>query len=201
MTNTGKETTLALAAAHALVLLEDGTVVGDPMEKTTLAALEWQLSKGDLISPLSKDSGHKYKIHIKRRYQFSSALKRMSTLSAVEDAQGRRWVAAVKGAPETLKTMYNSVPSWYDETYRYYTRRGSRVLALGVKTMSVEGSKVGRDGLLVNRRWGERLNTQVNTIPRADVECGLTFAGFLVFHCPLKPDAVEVLKMLASTLR
>ncbi len=44
---TGKETTMTLAAAHALVLLEDGTIVGDPMEKTTLSALDWKLSKGE----------------------------------------------------------------------------------------------------------------------------------------------------------
>ena len=41
-----RETTLCLAAAHALVRLDDGTIVGDPMEKTTLDALKWQLSKG-----------------------------------------------------------------------------------------------------------------------------------------------------------
>jgi len=41
-----RETVLCLAAAHALVRLDDGTVVGDPMEKTTLDALEWQLLKG-----------------------------------------------------------------------------------------------------------------------------------------------------------
>lgn len=41
-----------------------------------------------------------------------------------------------------MKAMYKTVPSWYDETYRYYTRRGSRVLALGTKTMNVESGKV-----------------------------------------------------------
>jgi cation-transporting ATPase 13A1 len=46
VTETGRQTTLTLAAAHALVLLDDGTVVGDPMEKTTLSALDWKLSKG-----------------------------------------------------------------------------------------------------------------------------------------------------------
>lgn len=43
-----RETTLCLAAAHALVRLDDGTIVGDPMEKTTLDALKWQLGKGQL---------------------------------------------------------------------------------------------------------------------------------------------------------
>lgn len=43
---TARETTLCLAAAHALVRLDDDTIVGDPMEKTTLEALDWKLSKG-----------------------------------------------------------------------------------------------------------------------------------------------------------
>lgn len=43
---TSKETTHCLAAAHALVKLDDGTIVGDPMEKASLDALKWQLGKG-----------------------------------------------------------------------------------------------------------------------------------------------------------
>lgn len=39
------ESAITLAAAHALVLLDDG-VVGDPMEKTTLDAMEWKLNQG-----------------------------------------------------------------------------------------------------------------------------------------------------------
>ena len=97
---------------------------------------------GDNISPNAKDAPHKSQIQIRRRYQFSSALKRMSTLSGVTDGSGRRWIASVKGAPETLKAMYKQVPSDYDETYRWYTRRGSRVLALGIKSMSITVDKV-----------------------------------------------------------
>ena len=46
-----RETTLCLAGAHALVRLDDGTIVGDPMEKTTLDALQWQLNGGKYIQP------------------------------------------------------------------------------------------------------------------------------------------------------
>ena len=40
---------------------------------------------------------------------------------------------------------------------------------------------------------------QINKIHRDEVESNLTFAGFLVFHCPLKEDAIETLKMLADS--
>lgn len=40
---------------------------------------------------------------------------------------------------------------------------------------------------------------KINKLSRESVESGLVFAGFLVFHCPLKPDAIETLKMLADS--
>lgn len=50
---TSRETTHCLAAAHALVRLDDGTIVGDPMEKASLDALKWQLGKGEPIFVLA----------------------------------------------------------------------------------------------------------------------------------------------------
>jgi magnesium-transporting ATPase (P-type) len=44
----------------------------------------------------------------------------------------------------------------------------------------------------------KRYFLQINKLTRDQVESNLTFAGFLVFHCPLKSDAVETLKMLAD---
>jgi cation-transporting ATPase 13A1 len=41
--------------------------------------------------------------------------------------------------------------------------------------------------------------TQINKLSRENVESSLNFAGFLVFHCPLKDDAVDSLKMLADS--
>jgi manganese-transporting P-type ATPase len=100
------------------------------------------LTIGDNITPSNKSASHAAQINIRRRFQFSSTLKRMSTLSAATDSHGRKTIAAVKGAPETLKGMYSHIPEHYDETYKYFTRRGSRVLALGIKTMDVTSDKV-----------------------------------------------------------
>ncbi|KAI1787190.1 endoplasmic reticulum Ca-transporting P-type ATPase [Ganoderma leucocontextum] len=175
---TGRETTLALAAAHALVRLDDGTIVGDPMERTTLDALNWQLSKGDNVAPADPAAPHRTHIIVRRRFQFSSALKRMSTVSSLPNG---RCVVAAKGAPETIKRMLASVPKDYDETFKWYTRRGSRVLALGYKEL---------DTMPLDK---------INRLARDQVESDLQFAGFLVFHCPLKEDAVETLKMLGDS--
>ncbi len=48
-------------------------------------------------------------------------------------SRGKKTFVAVKGAPETLRQMYVFVPNDYEETFKYFTRRGSRVLALGYK--------------------------------------------------------------------
>ena len=127
---TEKQTTLCLAAAHALVRLDDGTIVGDPMEKTTLEALDWKVSKGLLVlyqprmmliqlvhagettTPSSAAAPHRTQLTIRRRFQFSSALKCMSTISSLP---GGRTLAAVKGAPDTIKGMSNECPEWYDQ--------------------------------------------------------------------------------------
>ena len=118
----------------------------------------------------------------------------MATISSVSDpnGSGRKWVVAVKGAPETLKDMYVKVPEGYDDTYRWFTRRGSRVLALGMKEMHLQPEKV----CWPSATPGIGTHSQVNTTPRDHVECDLHFAGFLVFHTPLKSDAVATLKML-----
>lgn len=57
----------------------------------------------------------------------------MSTISNVAVGGKQRVLISVKGAPETLKGMFKSVPTEYEATYKWYAQRGSRVLALGYK--------------------------------------------------------------------
>ncbi|OUM55368.1 hypothetical protein BVG19_g4895 [[Candida] boidinii] len=170
-----------LGSAHALVKLDDGEIVGDPMEKETLKASSWKLSntENDLMELIEKPSKKVLrKIKIMRRFQFSSSLKRSSSISKILNTN--KILVSVKGAPETIRGMLTNIPENYDETFKFFTRSGSRVLALAYKYLddsSVAGSKL-------------------NTIKRESVESKLIFGGFIVFHCPMKADAVETIKML-----
>ncbi|KAJ3085284.1 hypothetical protein HK102_000140 [Quaeritorhiza haematococci] len=178
-----RETTFVLAGAHALVQLDDG-VIGDPMEKNTLESIEWVMNKNDTVIPKKGGKHHaNASLRILRRFPFSSALKRMSTICLLADGSGvGRNFVAVKGAPEVLEKMYKVLPKKYEEIYKHWARRGSRVLALGYKYLS-DDLKAG----------------EIRELTRDEVESDLEFAGFLVFYCPLKPDSAKAVKMLNSS--
>ena len=188
----GLQTTLVLSTAHALVKLDEGEIVGDPMEKATLTSLGWALGKNDILTSkvTSSTKGGTTAgdlVQIKRRFQFSSSLKRQSSIATVvttDRATSRKTKGTfigVKGAPETIRTMLNSVPPNYEETFKYFTRNGGRVLALGYRYLSTD-SELGQ--------------MRVNNLTREEVEADLTFAGFLILQCPLKEDAKEAVRML-----
>jgi manganese-transporting P-type ATPase len=196
-----QETTLVLATAHALVKLDEGDIVGDPMEKATLTSLGWSLGRNDLLTskapePVKKGqtpaaskgvTGPHDSVQIKRRFQFSSALKRQSSVATVQlmpegsSKKLKSTFVGVKGAPETIQTMLVETPANYEETFKYFTRNGGRVLALAYKYLTTDG---------------ELAQSKVNNLKREDVEKGLKFAGFLVLQCPLKEDAVKAVRML-----
>ncbi|KAL2259537.1 hypothetical protein VTK26DRAFT_6761 [Humicola hyalothermophila] len=189
----GMETTLVLATAHALVKLDEGEIVGDPMEKATLNALGWTLGKNDILTSKPTNAataGILGSVQIKRRFQFSSALKRQSsvaTINSTDTKTGRKMkgtFVAVKGAPETIMKMLVTVPKDYEETFKHFTRRGSRVLALAYKQLTTEG---------------ELGSGKINELKREKVEADLAFAGFLVLQCPLKEDAKEAVRMLSES--
>lgn len=190
--NTGNETTLVLATAHALVKLDEGEIVGDPMEKATLSSLGWTLGRNDILTSKSgaspRTGGRSLEsVQIKRRFQFSSALKRQSAIATVvsvdrqSSKRSKATLVGVKGAPETISTMLVSTPPHYEETFKYFTRNGARVLALAYKYLSTE-AEVGQG--------------RINNLKREEVEADLHFAGFLVLQCPLKDDAVKAVRML-----
>lgn len=174
------ETTVqVLASCHSLAQLDDG-LVGDPLEKATLVSIDWTVTKQDAVVP---KRGKFKPLKIVQRYHFSSALKRMSVLASHQGmaySNETSYIGAVKGAPEVIRTMLKEVPSWYEETYLEYSRRGARVLALARK------------------EFGPLDHAQMREIKRETVESDLTFEGFVVISCPLKADSKAVIKEIVQ---
>ena len=184
VTEAPSETIQVLATCHSLVQLEDG-LVGDPLEKAALDAIEWNLTKGESVVPNKKGKHGLNGMKIFQRFNFSSALKRMSVIAGYQDLANSStetvYISCVKGAPETLKSMFTSVPDDYDSTFMNISKRGSRVLALGRKTL------------------GSLTHQQVRDLTRDEIECKLDFAGFLVISCPLKPDSKDAIKEITNS--
>ncbi|KAF7269070.1 hypothetical protein GWI33_017828 [Rhynchophorus ferrugineus] len=170
------ETIHVLASCHSLAQLDDG-LVGDPLEKATMTALDWVVTKADCVLP---KRGKSPGLKIFARHHFSSQLKRMSVIAGhnVQGLSDTMYLAAVKGAPEVLRSMFAEVPAKYDEVYLELSRRGARVLALGYKKL----------GLLSNQ--------QLRDLSRDDIEQQLDFAGFVIISCPLKSDSKHVIREL-----
>jgi len=75
------------------------------------------------------------------------------------------------------------LPPLYEQSYTHYTRQGARVLALGYKEMAAEAM------------------SKLKSKKREDVECNLTFAGLVVYHCPNKFESatsVQGIRMMAT---
>ncbi|XP_065647295.1 endoplasmic reticulum transmembrane helix translocase isoform X2 [Hydra vulgaris] len=158
-----------LACCHSLTYVDE-TLVGDPMEKAALNAINWTLSKGDLC--MSR-KGLRQSLKIDHRFHFTSNLKRMSVIASVHsaDSSATNYIVAVKGAPETLHGMFISVPEFYDSLHKKLTCNGGRIMALGHKDLGSISPK------------------EVREMKREDVESNLIFDGFIVLSCPLKLDS------------
>ncbi|XP_058803201.1 endoplasmic reticulum transmembrane helix translocase [Phymastichus coffea] len=173
------ESVQVLATCHSLVQL-DNTIVGDPLEKATLKAISWNLTKGEAVIPVK---GKSPGLKIIQRHHFSSALKRMCVVAgyATSGSVDITYIVTVKGAPETLKSMFSSVPNTYEEIYLALSRRGARVLALGYRKLP--SSTTLQD---------------LRNYTRDELESELTFVGFVIISCPLKSDSKSVIKEIIN---
>ncbi|XP_039127115.1 probable manganese-transporting ATPase PDR2 isoform X2 [Dioscorea cayenensis subsp. rotundata] len=162
-----------LASCHALVFVEN-KLVGDPLEKAALKGIDWIYTSDEKALP-KRPGGQA--VQIVQRHHFASHLKRMAVVVRINE----EFFAFVKGAPETIQERLVDVPSTYVETYKKYTRQGSRVLALAYRP-------------LPDMTVGE-----ARSLDRDVVESELHFAGFAVFDCPIRPDSASILYELKGS--
>lgn len=141
----------ALATTHDLNLLE-GSLLGEPLEAAMFKWTEADLSEEPVplylpdgsraltvdakpahVSVVSKGAR---KLAICKKFDFSSALRRMSVIvKGFDQPQGA--TVYVKGAPEAIVGLcaQNSFPDKYDEVLNHFTHNGFRVLAFAGKTL------------------------------------------------------------------
>ena len=86
-----------------------------------------------------------------------------------------------KGAPEVIRRLLGSVPEHYYKTYLKYVKDGARVLALASKTLPRAAPE------------------SFTSMKRDEAEFDLTFCGFIISECPLKPDTKRVLSELKAS--
>jgi len=179
---------LVVVGCNSLVTIPpmDGNpskVVGDPLEKAGLKALQWttDLSEGEacFVSP-PKTSSRRITCRVLHRFPFSSALKRMSCIVEVRDTQSYTRIVT-KGAAEVIKPRLKQVPKSFDHTCRWFSKQGCRVLAMGWKPFK----RSGRQSL--------------RQLSRDEAESDLIFAGFLVLTCPLKKTSVDTIAELRES--
>ena len=167
-------TGVVLASCHSLFVI-DGKVTGDPMEKATVEFINANIEDSDVVSYLGST------IKVFHRFQFSSALKRMSVVAGVS---GRGVLVTVKGAPEVIKGMLKSVPADYEKTYKHLARTGARVISLAFKVLKTQ----------------DMTSEKARRLHRDEVESELEFCGFLCLRCPLKADSKGAIAALRNSL-
>lgn len=134
-----------IGGCHSLTHVEGSGLVGDPMEKTALNAIHWTSKRNDhtestpptdspikAITDGSTSNGttkfaapHKHEaIHILHRFPFTSALKRMTTVIALDHDPKASLRVTVKGASEVIRDMLKVVPAGYDHCHMQYSRQG-----------------------------------------------------------------------------
>ncbi|KAF2308363.1 hypothetical protein GH714_000363 [Hevea brasiliensis] len=154
--------------------LTSDDMVGDPLEKAALKGIDWSYKSDEKAMP-KRGGGNA--VQIVQRHHFASHLKRMAVVVRIQD----EFLAFVKGAPETIQDRLIDLPQSYVDTYKKYTRQGSRVLALAFKSLP------------------DMTVSEARSLDRDVVESGLTFAGFAVFNCPIRADSAAILSELKNS--
>ncbi|EOD41725.1 hypothetical protein EMIHUDRAFT_460972 [Emiliania huxleyi CCMP1516] len=156
----------------------------------------------------------------------SSTVVEVESLDGAAPPPQQRLRALCKGAPqracvrapETVRELLGRVPEGYDAAYLHHAQQGKRVLALAYKMLPQlqpqEARRLCPSSLLLARDdsacapsfrvHGNDPPRCVHTPParslsREAVESELTFAGFLVLHCPAKSESAGVLAALSSS--
>lgn len=189
----------SMASCTAITYVHE-ELVGDPLDVKMFQSTGWvldetaqqnssaddQLVLAYVYPNLTHNSGAEdlqikqlnFKSALIRRFDFSSALQRMSTICKNEF--DNKYKAFVKGSPEKISELClpHSLPPSFNDVMSSYTKEGYRVIALAYKELP------------------DLTYRQAHRIEREAVESELTFLGLLVMENKLKPETIGVIQNL-----
>lgn len=186
-----------MVSCHSIAQVED-RLIGDPLEIEMFKISGWEIVEESKSLALDKEA-HKSKdsiplilaafrptgnqdvknwLAVLKRFEFSSALQRMSVVTRY--CSDDSLIGFVKGSPEMIHSLSreSSIPYDYFDALEKYTKDGLRVLAFGYRKLpSMESSKI-------------------KALRREDIECDLTFIGFLIMENKIKPETLPSIESL-----
>lgn len=177
------ESLRVLVGCQGLSLGSDGAWIGDPLELAVVKDANWTIRNNNVVEPpIELALTGVAPVEVLYRFAFESKLKRMIVIARDEKKEG--FYSLMKGAPEVLKPLLKNttVPSNYDKVYRYHMAKGQRVLCLAYKALGTKG-----------------FVTDIRKHGREYFERDMTFSGFAVMDCPLKPDSFSIINQLKSS--
>ena len=192
------------ACCHCLTYVKE-KLVGDPIDVKMFEALGWIMKENDAndgernldplvlnyIRPNTEEDIEirlqnndrnietlkgKYALGIVKRFDFSSKLQRMTTIS--KNINEDYFKAFCKGSPEKVKDLCkpDTIPLNFDTVLNSYTTKGYRVLAMAAKGLKMDFQ-------------------QSQSISREDVEKNMIFLGFLIVKNKLKEKTKDSLTL------
>ncbi len=174
---------MCLGACHALVLV-DGSLAGDPLERAALHGAGWSYAGNDVASPSRVPGRTAQPMRILRRLHFEPELRRMAVVAAPVGREAQEAHVLVKGAPEAVLPLCDpdSLPPGVHRVYAHLAARGARVLALATRQLPA--------GELAppSPAW--------RNASREALESRLRFAGLALFRCPLRASSAPALAAL-----
>ena len=118
-----------------------------------------------------------YEVGIVRRFDFSSKLQRMTTIT--KNINEQYFKAFCKGSPEKVKDLCreDTIPKNFNDTLSLYTSKGYRVLAMATKSIKMDFQ-------------------QSQQVSRDFVESNMIFLGLLIVQNKLKDATVKTIEEL-----
>ncbi|KAG2378060.1 hypothetical protein C9374_008682 [Naegleria lovaniensis] len=196
----------SMASCHSLTYV-NFELVGDPLEVKIFEATKWKLKEPKASDYMFESviptvvhpphhNHHKqelsevevqeiditnlpFELGILKKFEFKSSLQRMSVI--VKNLQDSKTYGFVKGSPEMMQKLCipETLPANYSKVLYEYAHKGYRVISVGYRELS--------------QPW-----KALQKASREEIECDLTFIGFICMQNKLKPDSKKVIHSLSN---